>query len=172
VKNKVTEQRFESAIESAEKEIKEQVVQENREKKEDIEEINDLDNDPKDNISEARFVEFADDQVNEGPKINGLRDETYRNSDNIQTPSFPNNGPETIFHFGGAENPPIRNVGIHQIPAVPNSPQNNFNVEININVENNNYINVEINNNYLNVLYILLIRFICTLGRIFYFFDM
>jgi len=152
--------------EETKEEIDEYVVQENLEK----EEINDLEKgNPRDNVSEARIVEFTDHQVNERPKTGGPTDETSRNSDNIhQTPSFPNNDPETIFHLRGEEMPSTRNVGIHQIPAAPNSPQNRLNVVI-----NNNYCTtVEINNYYINALHILLIIFVCILSLIFYCFHM
>jgi len=152
--------------EETKEEIDEYVVQENLEK----EEINELEKgNPRDNVSEARIVEFTDHQVNEGPKTGGPTDETSRNSDNIhQTPSFPNNDPETIFHLRGEEMPSTRNVGIHQIPAAPNSPQNRLNVVI-----NNNYCTtVEINNYYINALHILLIIFVCILSLIFYCFHM
>jgi len=152
--------------EETKEEIDEYVVQENLEK----EEINELEKgNPRDNVSEARIVEFTDHQVNERPKTGGPTDETSRNSDNIhQTPSFPNNDPETIFHLRGEEMPSTRNVGIHQIPAAPNSPQNRLNVVI-----NNNYCTtVEINNYYINALHILLIIFVCILSLIFYCFHM
>jgi len=167
-KEEINEQVVQENLEEEEtkEEIDEYVVQENLEK----EEINDLEKgNPRDNVSEARIVEFTDHQVNERPKTGGPTDETSRNSDNIhQTPSFPNNDPETIFHLRGEEMPSTRNVGIHQIPAAPNSPQNRLNVVI-----NNNYCTtVEINNYYINALHILLIIFVCILSLIFYCFHM